>query len=404
MAALPIITSCPPLSCPDAYQRPPMINFATLVRHWWRCLCIVLFLAAESLAGLSFDFRYVDSEGIFASRGWLDSESLFQRNIAAAAALWGEQFASDARIIVRVDPTSFIARAGGTASLGRSLYENSQGQEVWEAGPLTRIRTGRNPGEMIYGYDILLGFDVSFVENNYWFDPQPELRIAPVPSNRGDFLSVALHEFGHGFGMAGFRDSLTGEIQGNTTTQMDDLSYFGGNGMPIAPSGERNPMYFGGETAARLFGRDLPLTHKPPGDRLYGQNYYHLSACDAAAADGLECALMNGCAIPAGQRLNITPFDLAVYADMGYPLAGEFGDYNGDGSVDAADYVVWRKQFGDAHTSAYYNVWRSNFGATMASVMPQLSTLPESRTCELLVVAAIFAIAYRNNTRATHLT
>jgi len=379
-----------------------MINFATPPRHWWRCLYILLFLAVESHAGLSFDFQYVDFEGIFSSRGWLDSESLFQRNIAAAAAQWGEQFESDATIIVRVDPTSFIARAGGTASLGRSLYKNSQGQEVWEAGPLTRIRTGRNPGEMIYGYDILLGFDASFVENYYWFDPQPELRVAPVPSNKGDFLSVALHELGHGFGMAGFRDFLTGEIQGNIATQMDDLSYFGGNGMPIAPNGERNPMYFGGETAAWVFGSQLPLTHKPLGDRLYGQNYYHLSACDAAAEDGLECALMNGCAIPAGERLNITPFDLAVYADMGYPLAGEFGDYNGDGNVDAADYVVWRRQFGDANTSPLYNVWRLNFGATKASEMPQLLTLPESRTCELFVLAAIYAFAYLNSSRATN--
>jgi hypothetical protein len=128
-----------------------------------------------------------------------------------------------------------------------------------------------------------------------------------------------------------------------------------------------------------------------------------LGACDAAATDGLEGTSMNGCAIPLGERLNITPFDLAIYADLGYPLAGEFGDYNGDGNVDAADYVVWRKQFGDANTLPYYNVWRSNFAATKASEVSQLSTLPESRTCELLVLAAIFAIAYRNGSQATHL-
>jgi hypothetical protein len=379
-----------------------MINFAAPRRHWWRCVCIVLLLATESLAGLSFDFRYIDSDGIFAARGWLDSESLFQRNIAAAAALWGAQFASNETIVIRVDPTSFAARAGGTASLGRSLYKNSQGQDVWEVGPLTRIRTGINPGETFYGYDIVLGFDASYVENNYWFDPQPELRIAPVPSNKGDFLSVALHELGHALGMTGFRDFLTGQVNGDNATQMDDLSYFGGDGKPIAPDGERNPMFFRGEIAARLFGGDLPLTHKPPEHRLFSQNYYHLSACDAAAADGLEETLMNGCAIPVGDRLHIMPFDLAVYADMGYPIATQFGDYNGDGSVDAADYVVWRKQFGNTNTSAFYNVWRSNFGATTASETPQLSSLPELRTWELLVLAAIFSFAYRIGNRATH--
>jgi hypothetical protein len=50
-------------------------------------------------------------------------------------------------------------------------------------------------------------------------------------------------------------------------------------------------------------------------------------------------------------------------------LAGETapglqGDYNGDGKVDAADYVVWRKNDG---TLAGFNTWRGNFGAMMGS-------------------------------------
>jgi hypothetical protein len=49
-----------------------------------------------------------------------------------------------------------------------------------------------------------------------------------------------------------------------------------------------------------------------------------------------------------------TKFQLFVTASLS-------GDYNGDGSVDAADYVVWRKNEG---TSQDYNTWRANFGAT----------------------------------------
>ena len=160
-------------------------------------------------------------------------------------------------------------------------------------------------------------------------------------------------------------------------------------------------MYFRGETAARLFGRDLPLTHKPPSHPLYSQNYYHLSACDAAAPDGLEETLMNGCAIPVGERLHITPLDLAVYADMGYPIATQFGDYNGDGRVDAADFVVWRKQFGNIHMSAYYNAWRSSFGSVMGSETPQLSLLPELATSKLFLLAVIFSFTGRIAGRAT---
>jgi hypothetical protein len=41
--------------------------------------------------------------------------------------------------------------------------------------------------------------------------------------------------------------------------------------------------------------------------------------------------------------------------------AGLTGDYNSDGSVDAADYVVWRKTDGAPNG---YNAWRTNFGRT----------------------------------------
>ena len=40
------------------------------------------------------------------------------------------------------------------------------------------------------------------------------------------------------------------------------------------------------------------------------------------------------------------------------------GDFNNDGSVDAADYVVWRKAGG---TQDDYNTWRANFGRTAGS-------------------------------------
>jgi T5SS/PEP-CTERM-associated repeat protein len=40
------------------------------------------------------------------------------------------------------------------------------------------------------------------------------------------------------------------------------------------------------------------------------------------------------------------------------------GDYNGNGIVDAADYVVWRKTDGNQEG---YNLWRTNFGRTVGS-------------------------------------
>jgi probable HAF family extracellular repeat protein len=38
------------------------------------------------------------------------------------------------------------------------------------------------------------------------------------------------------------------------------------------------------------------------------------------------------------------------------------GDFNGDNVVDAADYVLWRKNPGGIYTPDDYNTWRANFG------------------------------------------
>lgn len=51
--------------------------------------------------------------------------------------------------------------------------------------------------------------------------------------------------------------------------------------------------------------------------------------------------------------------DLADRAFLSYEYSAPDGDYNGNGVVDAADYVVWRNTNG---SQAAYNVWRTNFG------------------------------------------
>lgn len=43
------------------------------------------------------------------------------------------------------------------------------------------------------------------------------------------------------------------------------------------------------------------------------------------------------------------------------------GDYNGNGTVDAADYVTWRKGLGTTYTQNDYDVWRAHFGQTAGS-------------------------------------
>jgi hypothetical protein len=42
------------------------------------------------------------------------------------------------------------------------------------------------------------------------------------------------------------------------------------------------------------------------------------------------------------------------------------GDFNNDGTVDAADYIVWRSGLGTTYTQTDYNTWRANFGRSAA--------------------------------------
>ena len=67
------------------------------------------------------------------------------------------------------------------------------------------------------------------------------------------------------------------------------------------------------------------------------------------------------------------------------------GDHNLDGTVDAADYVVWRKSDG---TPIGYELWRSHFGQPPSSgnvsaiTWPSQAAVPEPTTFVLLMFAA----------------
>ena len=76
-------------------------------------------------------------------------------------------------------------------------------------------------------------------------------------------------------------------------------------------------------------------------------------------------------------------------------IGGVLGDYNLNGIVDAADYVVWRKGLGTTYTQDDYNVWRANFGATAgmgsgsAGDLSSQSAVPEPASAMLLLLAFV---------------
>ena len=86
------------------------------------------------------------------------------------------------------------------------------------------------------------------------------------------------------------------------------------------------------------------------------------------------------------------------------------GDYNGDGAIDAADYVVWRNTLGSMVTPGTgadgnedgeitqldYQVWRSAFSAgAAASTLAGSNQVPEPATCATLSAALLLFFVSR---------
>ena len=72
------------------------------------------------------------------------------------------------------------------------------------------------------------------------------------------------------------------------------------------------------------------------------------------------------------------------------------GDFNANGTVDAADYVVWRNRLGTTYTQADYDVWRANFGTSSISAIgksvDRAPAVPEPST-PILVPLLLTSIA-----------
>jgi hypothetical protein len=73
------------------------------------------------------------------------------------------------------------------------------------------------------------------------------------------------------------------------------------------------------------------------------------------------------------------------------------GDFNHDGRVDAADYVVWRNGLGTTYTQADYDVWRFHFGLTpvSGSGASTNAAIPEPTTLVLLMLSTGWCLRRR---------
>lgn len=161
------------------------------------------------------------------------------------------------------------------------------------------------------------------------------------PAGKNDLFSVAFHEIGHVLGL-GASDEWNARLSGGLFTGPAATAANGGT-MPSANTG-----HWAEGTMSTIYGTATPQE----------------SVMDPTITNGT--------------RKRPTKLDIAALTDIGWTVAapaGLLGDYNSDGTVNAADYTLWRDKLGNATALANddtsgvgpddYTRWKTNFGQSL---------------------------------------
>jgi hypothetical protein len=160
-----------------------------------------------------------------------------------------------------------------------------------------------------------------------------------------DFISVALHELGHLFGV-GTADSFENQIVGNE---------------------------FQGPAATALYGGNVPVL----------ASHDHWASNITSPPYDEQPKPSFGPSLVLGRRTLLTPLDYAALDDLGWEvpnqLLGLHGNSDNDNDVDGADFLAWQRGFGTTSGASALTgdlngqgavdafdfwLWDQNYGAT----------------------------------------
>ena len=280
-------------------------------------------------------------------------QNVFRYNLSAndgvdeygAFTIWGQDPTSFASSTVFHNNTAIVDGNVAPSSRGTVWFINSNHNDI---DLLNNLFVALNGAALIDGTTSL---DQSrFVNNAYWTDGAP-IRI-------GDTVFGSIAEWA----AASQQEMLNGQFVG---VEADPHFGTGGDYKPMPPS-----LLIDAGLAADSTAWPPWLTGPGPAD-------------------------LHGVSLPQGMGVDIGAAEFAVLR----------GDYNGDGNVDAADYVVWRKSLGQTGAglaadgnldgtidSEDYGIWRVNFGrsrgsgAIFARAPMAAANVPEPATVSLLVL------------------
>jgi hypothetical protein len=259
--------------------------------------------------GITFQFVFDDPDHQF------DAFPLLGPDLDAAGQILSGLLGGSGTLEVLVRPNNAIPRSSGN-TVGVFAAGTDGGRTVYRGAALQEALTGTDPNGS--GPEIELDLNTQTYLPGAWFDPSGAARAGSVPPGQTDFISVALHELMHGLGFGGYRaidGPACGTLPADHESDFDALTAFGAGA-------DAGVLYFTGSHAVALSGGPVPLTSVGPSAPLTSQNFYHVG--NPAGLPGAELLpdLMNGVVFTYGTRYTVTPLDLAILADLGWPQRG----------------------------------------------------------------------------------
>ncbi|MGI9456608.1 MAG: hypothetical protein ACR2NU_08605 [Aeoliella sp.] len=298
----------------------------------------------------------------------------------------GEQWIVDA-MFFSSGPNGFLASAGPVGGgNGNTFAGGTSG--VWYPASLANHLASSTV------------FSGAVVEAEFNSDIDWDYDLTGSPAvDEESLFSTSVHEIFHGLGFLSDIEESGNYFDGipsifdtllvEGTTPVDSLSTSGRANALVS-----NNLFFvgAGAMAANPLGAGPVKIHAPS---LFeqGSTGSHL---DRAAFANIGDPMLPEASSNVPEPIFLSGLDVAIMADLGYTLANSNppGDFNADGTVDVADYTVWR----DGHGSATdYTLWKNNFGLSApAASFSGNSAVPETATiwlCAMMVFGvAIFRV------------
>lgn len=244
-------------------------------------------------------------------------------------------------ILIGVEDIPTVS-ANSATSVFFGTFDN---RATYEQGAAHELRTGTDANGS--SADVLVNIGLDYLRNELWFDPDPDSRSAPVPVDKTDAMSSALHEIGHALAYNGWADGMGIPPADFWSTfdrwmQGSSPTLFHGPAAIIAWGSApelttNNINHWGNLPGLQVEG---PKSHEAvqwqdgvpvPRDSCPGMISIDPPAnlAELLATDTLLDELMNGVAFVRGTRYFISPLDMATLQDAGLPFDPEYIFHNG---------------------------------------------------------------------------